>query len=567
MLKSLHSSVVFNALQAHPELEIIGNELITRIKAIVKNPQVAFSSSNGVNRLNLFGLIELTQDANQCGFISISDEIQIKNMKDGSRPEKLPVWGGKYIESSFPSNIQLPLDGFSGFYLPISILHALKYDEHHLVKNYLVNAVLLQLVQEKPELFCAPMRSLHWVSSYIHYVEQIFKLENTAIDGLPFISFNTQEIYGLCEIVEQTYVEKFLDSDLVELFCFYSFNTYKQGDIHQQYVCFANSYGFAKDQLIEQFKKDPFAYTLSVLYSDFGRIADPLAYGAFSPCQIVSHALYEQTVKQPSTTKRLLVRNLSALLDTAKTNQGVKVIHDFYLHTLNTYPCIADSDEQLNHHYAFFERAKCLDLLSIEQFTAIMLGLDEVLAENADNQASQIILNTVELIQIWFMSKNETLRKNANIDQLKLISKIKDKIDLDCINKDGLPTLLKLFVELKNDAEVDCIDNSNQENTIGLEPFEFTNDELSLILISQTQELKSTVSMISTDEKFHTDVLNHNRNLIKVKFGSEEGILVVDRRMVGFKFLFENLVSTNSKPISQLANNAVNIALQQINFG
>ncbi len=73
--------------------------------------------------------------------------------------------------------------------------------------------------------------------------------------------------------------------------------------------------------------------------------------------------------------------------------------------------------------------------------------------------------------------------------------------------------------------------------------------------------------MISTDEKFHTDVLNHNRNLIKVKFGYEEGILVVDPRTVGFKFLFENLVSTNSKPFSDLANNAVNIALQQINFG
>lgn len=567
MVKSLHSSVVFNALQAHPELEIIGNELITRIKAIIKKPQVAYSTSNGLNRLNLFGLIELTQDANQCGFVSISDSMQIENMKFGTTPVNLPVWGGNYIDSSVPSKIKLPLIGFTGFYLPISILHALKYGEHHLVKNYIVNAVLFQLVQEKPELFCAPMRSLHWVSSYIHYIEQIFKLENTSIDGLPFIPFDTAELYGLCETVEQVYVEKFLDSDLVDLFCFYSFNSYKQGDIHQQYVRFANSYGFAKDQLIKQYKKSPFAYVLSVLYSDLSRIADPLTFGSFTSSQIMSDGFYKQICGQPNTTQRLVLRNLSALLDKAKNNQGVKVVHNLYLHTLNTYPHIALSNEQLNNHFKFLERAKFIEQLSVDQFTAIMLGLDMTLKECTEKQAIHAILNTAELVQICVMSKEESLRKSANNDQLKLIAKIKNKVDLDQVDKDAFSSLLNLFIELKNSNDVDYVVDGVSKNIIRLEPFEFSNGKLSLVLISQTQDIKSTLSMISSDEKFHADVLNHNRNLIKVAFDDEEGILVVDPRMDGFKFLFENLVSTTNKPISELAHNAVNITLQQINFG
>jgi len=567
MSKSLHSSVMFNALQAHPELESIGNELITRIKAILKNPQVEFSTSNGLNRLNLFGLIELTQDANHCGFISTSDAIQIENLKDGSTPTKLPVWGGNYINSKSPSPIKLPLVGFSGFYLPISILHALKYEEHQLVKKYLINAVLFQLVQEKPELFCAPIRSLHWASSYIHYVEQIFKLENTAIDGLPFISFDTAELDGLCEITEQAYVENFLNPDLVKLFCFYSFDSYKQGDIHQQYVRFANSYGFAKEQLIKQFNKDPLAYTLSVLYCNFGSIADPSLFASFIPSQVVSDAFYKQAVQQPTSTKRLVVRNLSALSGMAKDDLGVKVVHNLYLHTLNTYPNIAKSNDQLNNHIAFFERAKFLDQLSVEQFTTIMLGLDQAIKENTAKKANQVILNTVELIQIWVMSKNKILRQSANIDQIKLIAKIRDVGDLDKIGEVGFSSLLDSFIEIKENTDDLCETDDDAKSLIGLEPFQFTNNELSLVLISQIQEIKSTLLLISTDEKFHADVLNHNRNLINVQFGDEESILVVDPRMVGFKYLFENLISTSNEPISELAHNAVNIALQQINFG
>lgn len=572
MSKSLHSSVMFNALQAHPELESIGNELITRIKAILKNPQVEFSTSNGLNRLNLFGLIELTQDANHCGFISTSDAIQIENLKDGSTPTKLPVWGGNYINSKSPSPIKLPLVGFSGFYLPISILHALKYEEHQLVKKYLINAVLFQLVQEKPELFCAPMRSLHWVSSYIHYVEQIFKLENTAIDGLPFTTFNTVELDGLCTITEQAYVQHFLNPDLVDMFCFYSFDSYKQGDIHQQYVRFANSYGFAKEQLIKQFKKDPLAYTLSVLYSDFGRIADPSAFASFIPSQVVSDAFFKQSVKQPISTKRLIVRNLSTLLGMAKGDLGFKVVHNLYLHTLNTYPNIAQSNDQLNNHLVFFERvkyerAKYLDRLSVEQFTTIMLGLDQAINNKLDKQSIQIILNTIELIHIWMMSKNEILRQSANINQIKLIAKIRDVVDLDKIGEVSFSSLLDSFIEIKENTDDLCETDDDAKSLINLEPFQFTNNKLSLVLISQIQEIKSTLLVISTDEKFHADVLNHNRNLIKVQFGDEESILVVDPRMVGFKYLFENLISTSHKPISELAHNAVNIALQQINFG
>lgn len=566
MLNSLHSSVVFNALKEHPELEVIGNELIKRIKSIIKNPQVSLTLSNGINRLNFFGLVELTQDANRSGFIATPDSIQIENLKCGTTPTQLPVWGGSYIESSVPAKTKLPLIGFSGFFLPISIVHALKYGEHNLVKNYLLNAVLLQLIQEKPELFYAPIRSLHWVSSYIHYVEQIFRLENTSMDGLPFIPFDTDEIYGLCEIIEKSYVENFLDSDLVQLFCFYNFHTYKQGDIHKQYVLFANSFGFAKEQLVKQYKKDPFAYALSVLYSDFNSNATPLAFEK-SPLEIVSEAFYKQSVQQSIATKRLIVRNLSTLLDKAKANQGMKVVHDLYLHTINSYPYIALTDKQLENHFEFFERAEQIEKLSVEQFVKIMLGLDKALAENPENRSIQIIINTAELVKIWLISKEEMLRKNANIDQIKLISKIKNKIDFDDFDKDDFSNLIDLFIGLKNNADVEIVDHDVPKTIHGLETFEFYNNELSLVLISQEHEIRSTLSIFKDDEKLHDDVLNNNRVLIKVKFGSEESILVVDPHMVGFKFVFDKLVSTDEKPVSELTHIAVNIALQQINFG
>lgn len=567
MSKSLHSGVVFNALQAHPELEIIGNELITRINKIIDNPQVEFSTSNGVNRLRFFGIIELSQDASQCGYISHTHQMQIDNFRDGIQPTKLKSWNGGYIDSPIPSSIKLPLEGFNLFTLPISILHAQKYGDHHLVKNYLINAVLFQLVQEKPELFCAPLRSLYWVSSYIHYIEQIFRLKNTSIDNLPFEPFETSKLDDLCNITEQAYIHHFLDPKLVELFCFYNFDSYKQSDIHQQYVCFANTFGFSTNELFEQFKKDPFIYALSVLYSDRNRFVDGTSFLHFNPIQIVSHALLTQCTQQHVSTKRLLIRNLSSLLDNGKLNVRQKVVHDLYLHTVNSHPYIALSDTQLNLHHQFLGKAQSLDLLTVEQFEYVLLGINALNQVKNPSQVIKYILDAVELIKALTMDKNKTHEQTASNADLNLMTHVKAQIDLNeaIETRKEFASLIGKYNEIKQNFDFELSNTEVQHNFI--EEFNFQNENLSLNLITKIDEIKHTLLQIDADESFQKEVLNNNRNLIRVNYAGNEYILIVDPRMNGFKFLYENLISLNKTQPSNCTYNAVNIALQKINFG
>ena len=567
MSKPLHSGVVFNALQAHPELEIIGNELITRINKIIDNPQVEFSTSNGVNRLRFFGIIELSQDASQCGYISYTNQMQIENFRDGIRPTKLKSWSGCYIDSSTPSSIKLPLESFNLFTLPISILYAQKYGDHFLVKNYLVNAVLFQLVQEKPELFCAPLRSLYWVSSYIHYIEQIFKLENTSIDSLPFEPFETSKLDDLCNITVQAYIHHFLDPKLVELFCFHNFDSNKQGDIHQQYVRFVNTFGFSANELYEQFKKDPLIYALSVLYSDRNRFVDGTSFLHFNPIQIVSHALLTQCAQQHVSIKRLLIRNLSTLLDNGKLNIRQKVVHDLYLHTVNRNPCIALSDAQLNLHYDFLSKAQSLDLLTLEQFEYVLLGIDALNQVGNPSQVITYILDAVELIKALTMDKNKAHEQTASNADLNLMAHVKAQIDFKEVVDTRMEfiSLINRYREIQHNFDSKLSNTEAQHNFI--EEFNFQNENLTLNLITKIDEIKHTLCQIDADASFQNEVLENNRNLIRVNYAGDEYILIVDPRMNGFKFLYENLISLNKTQPSNCTYNAVNIALQKINFG
>ena len=86
-------------------------------------------------------------------------------------------------------------------------------------------------------------------------------------------------------------------------------------------------------------------------------------------------------------------------------------------------------------------------------------------------------------------------------------------------------------------------------------------------LITKIDEIKHTLLQIDADASFQKEVLNNNRNLIRVNYEGDEYILIVDPRMNGFKFLYENLISLNKTQPSNCTYNAVNIALQKINFG
>lgn len=54
---------------------------------------------------------------------------------------------------------------------------------------------------------------------------------------------------------------------------------------------------------------------------------------------------------------------------------------------------------------------------------------------------------------------------------------------------------------------------------------------------------------------------------MRLYYAGDQYILIVDTRISGFKFLYENLISLNKTQPSDCTHNAVNIALQKINFG
>lgn len=572
------SAVILNILENNPEFKQIANAVIQRIQDICNKPSFEKFEKNGITYINFLNLFVLGQKTAFKGYISTNENQQYFNLINKEQPTNLPTWQAHYVDTSKPSKIELPLDPFQNLFLPISIIYSLSSNDQSQVKNYVISAVLRQIIQEQPELFHAPMRSTFFASMYIHYCEQLLQFKCTTINELPFHHFKTEALDQLCNQIDETYRMEFLDRKLFNMFCYFSPLDVGSSNlnIHEQYIVFANTYGFAKNQLNSVFVKNPFTYALSLIYTKFTEASSNESFKSFCPVTVIGQELYNQISQSKDSLQKAFLNTMLYLNKNKDISEQHGLLHNLYLDFISNHPYECLTLNQIKLHYSFLVGSTHLHCLTTKQFALVLLSLGKATQteyKQFDNDQSIVAVKLNQLVKFAVMNQNQDELAKASAEDIHLLTGLKQQnisLNLSELSHRILKGLLRPFWEFLDHPHFEAYDCSKPATIeYSVSPFNYTCDKtkIKLELQSSLNAINATLKTIKVPDSLIDSILNRTRSVFSVVHKGKNFVLIVDTKTKGFKYLFESLVSPHLDCIPPATEKSVHLALQKINFG